>query len=202
MVDGTGNVIVTGFTGNVADYTTLKYSGAGMPLWTNRYNGPGNFAKAMAVDSRGNVFVTGESGEGGNTVDYATIAYSSAGVVLWTNRYHGGGSGYDIAFAVVVDGNGNVFVTGESDGTNGYSDFTTIKYSSSIPPSLTIARTTTNTLAVSWPSPSTGWNLQVNPNLTTSNWSTPNETVVDNGTLKFIIVSPPTGNRLYRLKSP
>ena len=43
-VDGSNNVIVTGFSpgsgGN--NYTTIKYSSAGVPLWTNRYDGPGN----------------------------------------------------------------------------------------------------------------------------------------------------------------
>jgi hypothetical protein len=77
----------------------------------------------------------------------------------------------------------------------------TIKYSAT-PPSLAIALTTTNTVAVSWPSPSTGWNLHVNTDLTTTNWSTPSETVQDNGTIKFIIVNPPDGNRFYRLKNP
>jgi hypothetical protein len=69
-------------------------------------------------------------------------------------------------------------------------------------PTLTIKLTTTNTAMVYWPSPSTGWNLQVNTNLATSNWLTPSETVQDNGTIKFIIVNPPTGNRFYRLKNP
>src|SRR6266850_7588088 len=36
-------------------------------------------------------------------------------------------------------------------------------------PLLTIARTATNTLAVSWPSPSTGFSLQQNTNLSTAN---------------------------------
>jgi hypothetical protein len=55
---------------------TIKYSSAGVPLWTNRYNGPGNStdaAAAVAVDHRGNVIVTGYSV--GNGADFATVKY-------------------------------------------------------------------------------------------------------------------------------
>jgi hypothetical protein len=69
-------------------------------------------------------------------------------------------------------------------------------------PSLDITRSPTNTVTISWPSPSTGWNLQVNTNLSSTNWVTPPETVVDNGTIKYIIVNPPTGDRYYRLMNP
>ena len=67
-------------------------------------------------------------------------------------------------------------------------------------PVLSIKLTSTNTAMVYWPSPSTGYSLQVNTNLATINWVTPAETVTDNGTIKYIIVNPPTGNRFYRLK--
>jgi hypothetical protein len=67
-------------------------------------------------------------------------------------------------------------------------------------PKLTITLTTTNTTVVSWPSPSTGFALQHNSNLSTTNWVTPAETVNDNGTIKYIIVAPPTGSRYFRLK--
>jgi hypothetical protein len=69
-------------------------------------------------------------------------------------------------------------------------------------PALGITVSPTNTVTVFWPSPSTGWNLQVNTNLSSTNWVTPPETVNDNGTIKYIIVSPPTGNRYYRLINP
>ena len=69
-------------------------------------------------------------------------------------------------------------------------------------PVLSIKLTTTNTAQVYWNSPSTGWNLQVNTNLTSTNWVTPAETVTDNGTIKYIIVTPPVGNRFYRLRNP
>ena len=67
-------------------------------------------------------------------------------------------------------------------------------------PLLTITLTTTNTAMVSWPSPSTGFNLQQNNDLSTISWVTPAESVTDNGTIKYIIVNPPIGNRYYRLK--
>jgi|ERR1017187_2930891 hypothetical protein len=69
-------------------------------------------------------------------------------------------------------------------------------------PVLSIKLTTTNTAMVYWTSPSTGYSLQVNTNLSTTNWVTPSESVTDNGTIKYIIVNPPTGNRFYRLKNP
>lgn len=69
-------------------------------------------------------------------------------------------------------------------------------------PSLRIFLTHTNTAVISWPSPSTGFNLQQNASLTTTNWGTPPQTVNDDGINRFIIVSPPTGKEFYRLSKP
>jgi hypothetical protein len=132
-VDYSGNAFVTGHSigsGSGFDYATIAYSNAGVPLWTNRYNGPDNrndYAKAIAVDSSGKVFVTGES-YGANRSDYTTIAYSNAGVPLWTNHYAGPGNDDDLVNAIAIDGGGNVFVTGQSYGTND-SAYATIAYS-------------------------------------------------------------------------
>lgn len=69
-------------------------------------------------------------------------------------------------------------------------------------PTLAISFTTTNTALVSWPSPSDGFALQVNTNgLGTVNWSNA-PSPVDNGTIKHLLVHPPTGNRFYRLFKP
>ena len=168
-VDSSNNVIVTGYSagsGSGEDYATIQYSSAGVPLWTNRYNGPGNYtdnAEAVAVDGNNDVIVTGLScsstnlsssdfatlkyssevtgGSVGNGSysDYATIKYSSAGLPLWTNRYDGPGNGLDNAFAVAVDHSGNVIVTGYSTGNGNAVDFATVKYElvSPSPPVLT-----------------------------------------------------------------
>ena len=69
-------------------------------------------------------------------------------------------------------------------------------------PQLSITLTSTNTAVVSWAYPSAGFNLQQNTNLSTANWVSPSQTVTNNGTINFIIVNPPTGNRFYRLFKP
>jgi len=85
-------------------------------------------AHAVAVDCSGNVFVTGESW-GGINYDYATIKYSASGVELWTRRYNEPGYNRAIAYALTVDGSGNVFVAGNVIGDTGDA-WITIKYSS------------------------------------------------------------------------
>jgi len=70
-----------------------------------------------------------------------------------------------------------------------------------VAPSLTIFRTVTNTVAVTWPSLSTGWTLQQNTNsVASANWSNVTSGIQDEGTSKSLIENLPAGNRLYRLK--
>src|ERR1044071_1967436 len=137
VADGSGNAIVTGTSvgaGGYEDFATIKYSNAGLALWTNRYDSPvhlQDYPSAVAVDSSNNVFVTGYSANNPNSpvnFNYVTVKYSSAGVPLWTNRYNSTGNGDDYAKAIAVDSTGNVFITGYSLGGSGL-DCATIKYS-------------------------------------------------------------------------
>ncbi len=106
-----------------------------MEEWVVRYDGPGvspgnspDWAYALTTDDAGNVYVTGGSFVDGTDDDCTTIKYGPDGSVIWVNRYH-----YfeeDWGYAVAVDPDGCVYVTGlSSSPSNGY-DYLTIKYDS------------------------------------------------------------------------
>jgi hypothetical protein len=131
-VDGEGNVYVTGVSDG--DYATIKYSSDGDQLWVARYDSTVDEARAITLDGNGDVYVTGYSQEIGIGSDYATIKYSSSdGHQVWEARYDGPGDSYDTAYALAVDDNGNVYVTGcsRSVGSGTGYDYATIQYSSS-----------------------------------------------------------------------
>lgn len=134
-IDPSGNVYLTGLckesgallTDKLADYLTVKWNSSGTLLWAKRYDGasPGegaNAARDMVVDESGNVYITGSSQRDG-LINYATIKYNTDGTELWVQRYTGTGSDDDGAFAITLDNNGFVYVTGMSEGT-----VATIKY--------------------------------------------------------------------------
>ena len=142
-VDGAGSVVVVGrsYGGDPAsggtgdDAVILKYAADGDSLWTRRFNGPsihsGDFAEDVALDNDGNVYVAGSSSDIGTHYDYVTIKYDGAdGTPLWVRRYNGPGSAEDRAHSLALDGENNVFVTGESFRTTafGSQDYATIKY--------------------------------------------------------------------------
>jgi uncharacterized delta-60 repeat protein len=134
VVDDSGNVYVTGHSYGSSshyDYATMKYDPDGIEQWVARYNGPGNYhdtPKAIAVDTYGNVYVTGYSYGDGTNTDYATIKYNSDGIEQWVARYNGPGNENDLVFAMAVDSFNNVYVTGESYDNYSSLDYKTIKY--------------------------------------------------------------------------
>jgi hypothetical protein len=133
-LDESGNVYVTGYSpggGMPDDYVTIKYDAAGNQVWRAHYNGPGNdvdHASSIAVDSSGNVYVTGQSVGSGTAYDYATVKYDASGDQLWIARYNGPANGDENATALKVDGAGNAYVTGLSAGIGTVFDYATIKY--------------------------------------------------------------------------
>jgi hypothetical protein len=61
---------------------------------------------------------------------------------------------------------------------------------------------TNGAVMVYWPSPSTGFSLQANTNLSPGTWTNPVEPVQDTGAIKYILVNPPVSTRFFRLVKP
>ena len=66
-------------------------------------------------------------------------------------------------------------------------------------PLLRVLLTSTNTVVVAWPNPSSGFSLQQNGALGNTNWLGVTNVPIVVGSEKQVIVAPPTGNRFYRL---
>ena len=104
-----------------------SHNSAGQEQWVAHYNG-GHYddsPSAIALDSSGNIYVTGSSVGSGGYGEYATIKYNSAGQEQWVARYNGGED--HEARAIVVDALGNAYVTGYD--TRGIR-YATVKYNS------------------------------------------------------------------------
>jgi uncharacterized delta-60 repeat protein len=142
VLDSDGNLAVTGWSKSnllpgTEDYATIKYNGtSGNQLWLSRYNGPGNSvdrAYAITVDNEDNIIITGSSRSGLliGSEDYATIKYNgTSGNQLWLSRYNGPGNSVDRAYAITVDNEDNIIVTGSSRSglLIGSEDYATLKY--------------------------------------------------------------------------
>ena len=153
-VDSSGNVYVTGNTGGdldgnnltgAQDFFVTKYDPSGNKVRTKQLGVSGYITDAtgVAVDSSGNVYVTGwtDAGLDGNILtgaqDFFVTKYDSLGNKVRTKQL--GVSGVaTIATGVAVDSSGNVYVAGTTSGgldgntlTGIGSDFFVTKYDSS-----------------------------------------------------------------------
>ncbi len=164
-VDASGNIFVTGaFNGTVnfgggsvtsaygiEDIFVAKYSSSGTYQWSKIIACANTNASGygVAVDSGGNVIVTGDflayvNFGGTDLVGYGShnifvAKYSSSGAHLWSKAFGNGTE--DLPYAIAVDGNDNIVLTGYfhddmdfGGGTlfsEGYADVFVIKFSSS-----------------------------------------------------------------------
>jgi hypothetical protein len=132
-LDRAGFIYVTGRSPGVGTGTniaTLKYSPAGDRLWAVRYSGPagmGDVPSGLQVDDRG-VYVAGSTWYPGGLTDYLTLKYTHTGQLEWAAFYNGTSNGGDQATALALDRDGNLFVTGSSQGTGSGYDYATLKY--------------------------------------------------------------------------
>ncbi|MEO7167293.1 MAG: fibronectin type III domain-containing protein [Chthoniobacterales bacterium] len=109
------------------DWLIVKYNTSGQVVWAQNYgSASGDIADGVALDAAGNVYVTGFF-NGTMMVQGVTVTsqglfdiflakLDANGTLLWLKT--AGGTGSDQAHGVVVDGQGNVGITGEFQGTS------------------------------------------------------------------------------------
>ncbi|MFH0893730.1 MAG: SBBP repeat-containing protein [Bacteroidota bacterium] len=85
----------------------------------------------MAIDASGNIYIAGATPVTGQGYNYDIIKLNSTLGIDWERTYNGGSSLDDIANGIVVDGSGNVYVTGYSTNSTEGKNIATIKYNSS-----------------------------------------------------------------------
>lgn len=102
-----------------ADAFVRRYTAAGNVVWERQFGTTSeDIATEIATDDSGNVYVAGYT-QGAlvtSTGDYDAFVrkYDPNGTELWTRQF--GTPGVDIAFGIAVDGNGDVYITGYTDG--------------------------------------------------------------------------------------
>ena len=138
-VDEAGNAYVTGtspaepYGDDYFDYATMKIASSGEPKWVARYDGPRSNrdeAQALGVDALGCVYVTGMSLGVNGRGEFATVKYNPGGEQEWVMRYNGPGHYTAGAYALAMDAEDGICVTGFCTREGTPQDFATVRYTS------------------------------------------------------------------------
>lgn len=135
-VSSTGNIYVAGFITSSAgdkDMAVEKFNSNGSLQWTKLVSGTGggeDKAWGIVVDGYDNSYITGYVTSAGGNVDAATVKVNTYGTVVWNSIYNGQGGSVDKAWGIVVDTDGSVFITGQTDNSGANTDYLTIRYNS------------------------------------------------------------------------
>jgi carboxypeptidase family protein len=117
-VDMAGNIYVTGSAYVIADQDIflLKYDTDGNVVYHKRYTNMAGSdeAKGIALDSTGNIYITGRV-YGGSNDDMWLGKYAANGLLTWTTTYNSAGNFSDYGNAVAVDNLDNVIVVGSEE---------------------------------------------------------------------------------------
>ncbi len=130
-VDSSGNVYITGYgstqtAGNI-DCIVAKYDTSGVIQWQRRLGGASaDYGNGIAVDSSGNVYITGATNsQSAGSSDALIAKYNTSGVIQWQRRL--GGASSDNAYRIALDAAGNAYIIGDCNG----GDLLLAKYSTS-----------------------------------------------------------------------
>lgn len=116
--DANNNIYVTGghhSATTLDDIAIIKYTPAGDTVWMRIYNGSSSgddTPYGIGVDESGYVYVGGFTTNANR--DFLAIKYDSNGNFIWDFVHDGAGNGADNIRDVAVDGDGNVYMIGET----------------------------------------------------------------------------------------
>jgi len=131
--DAAGNVYVAGeysTPGSGADVFLAKYSSSGVRKWVRSYSGAGqDRIHDMAIDGRGNVYLTGFTYRDATDYDMLTLKYRPNGTRSWARRLDGPASSTDMGNGIVVTWGGTVYVAGQVVDITTGTDAAVVKYS-------------------------------------------------------------------------
>lgn len=131
VMDSEENVYVVGSYVASDSFLTMKFDSSGNCLWDVKYgpNGGAPRGRAIAMDSSGNIFITGGFYSPITDWDMLTIKYDNNGNELWVRQYDYEGED-DYAFDLACDDSGNVYITGIIMGNVIGACYGTVKYDS------------------------------------------------------------------------
>jgi Ca2+-binding RTX toxin-like protein len=127
--DRNGHIYVTGYTqGSLPGYNNqgnsdafvAKYNPNGTQSWVKQFGTNKSVGgKSITTDSTGNIFVTGKFGFSnsglGSTSDIFITKLSTNGTSVWSLSF--GSSNQDSVESITTDSNGNIYVTGSTQGS-------------------------------------------------------------------------------------
>ena len=129
------------------------------------------------------------------------LAFGQSYSVDWSKVAGGGGTStggvYSVSGTIGQHDAGGPMTGGTYSLTGGFWALYAIQTPGA--PTLRIFLTSTNTAVVAWPQSSTAWSLQQNGDLRPGGWANAGRTPTIVGNENQVIISPPAGNRFYRL---
>jgi hypothetical protein len=164
------------------------------------------FGARMAMLGNDRVVINASHDNTADTESGSAYVFNVNGTLLATLTNPAPTAGDLFGFRVAAFGSEGVIVGAPFDdagATDAGSAYLLSVPASPAAPLLAIRRTASNTVAISWPSPSTGFVLQQNTNgIVSVNWSNVTTGIQNDGTNKMLVVASTNGSRFYRLISP
>jgi len=143
--DIVGNILITGETNSTSliatsgayqlnlaggkDAFIAKFSTSGSIIWSTYFGGSGSdYGKGIACDKNGDILITGSTNSDSaiatsgafqtslSNGDAFIAKFDSSGLRKWATYF--GGNWSDAAQGIALDGNGNIFIAGETNSTS------------------------------------------------------------------------------------